>query len=76
MFNLDFIYVLSHQKLTPKAEENIKLKTEVEKMTNTIWKLGLRRVNAGICATQNMQWEHAAQLKSVRGAVCFNFWKH
>lgn len=26
MFNLGFIYVLSHQKLMPKGEENIKLK--------------------------------------------------
>lgn len=33
---------------------------EVEKMTNTTWKLDLHRVDVGICATQNMQWEHAS----------------
>lgn len=75
MCNLGFIYVLSHQKLMPKAEENIKLKMEVEKMTHTLRKLGLHRVNVGICTTQNMQWEHASRLKPVRGAVCFNFWR-
>lgn len=76
MFGLDFIDVLSHQKLTPKGEENIKLKMEVEKKTNTIWKLGLHRVNVGICATQNMQWKHASQLKCGRGPVYFNVWKY
>lgn len=35
---------------------------EVEKMTYTIWKLVLHRVNVGICTTQNMEWKHASQL--------------
>lgn len=58
MFSLNSIYMLSHQKLTP--ETDTKHKMEVEKMTNTTWKLGLHRVNVGICVTQNMQWEHAS----------------